>query len=69
MKRKPRTKVTPEIVKRMEELRKKGLSYVKIAGELNVSPMTVYSHLKKKVGFFEKLKERLFKRKGGSSTI
>ena len=53
-------KVTPEIVEEMKKLRKKGLPYGKIADVLKLSPMTVYSYLKKeeKIGFFEKLKRK-----------
>lgn len=54
-------KVTPEIVEEMKKLRKEGLPYEKIADALKLSPMTVYSYLKKeeKAGFFEKLKRKL----------
>ena len=60
MKRKRRTKVTPEILKRMGELREKGLTYRNIASELDLSPMTVYKRLKagKRVGFFERVKRK-----------
>lgn len=54
-------KVTPEIIEEMKKLRKEGLSYEKIAEKLKLSPMTVYSYLKKEVkeSFFEKLKRKL----------
>ena len=38
-------KVNPEMVEQMMELRKHGVSYGKIAGELDVSPGTVYKYL------------------------
>ncbi|MBA7637536.1 hypothetical protein ES703_45181 [subsurface metagenome] len=38
-------KVNPEMVEQMMELRKHGISYGKIAGELDVSPGTVYKYL------------------------
>lgn len=61
--RKRRTKVTPEIIEKMKELRKKGLTYKGIASELDLSPMTVYKRLKaeKGKGFFARLVEK-FKR-------
>lgn len=56
-----RRKVTPEMIRRMKELREEGLSYEKIAKRLDVAPMTVYNYLKKeeKVGLFRKLKRKL----------
>lgn len=57
-----RRKVTSQMVKRMKALRKRGLSYGKIARELNLGTMTVYNYLKreeKKIGFFERLKRKL----------
>lgn len=61
MKRDGRRKVTPEKIERMKKLRKAGLSYGKIAGELKLSTMTVYNYLnkKEKIGFFERLKEKM----------
>lgn len=60
--RRKRTKVTPELLERMKELRGKGLPYGKIADEPGLSPMTVYNRLKsEKVGFFEKLKQKFGK--------
>ena len=55
-----RRKVTPQMIKKMKALRKKGLSYGKIARELNLGTMTVYNYLKKeeKVGFFGRLKRK-----------
>ncbi|MEM2282303.1 MAG: helix-turn-helix domain-containing protein [Candidatus Hadarchaeales archaeon] len=46
----PRKKVTPELVKKMEELRKQGWTYQKIATKLGLSTMTVYNHLKQLQG-------------------
>ncbi len=61
MKRDGRRKVTPKKIERMKKLRKAGLSYGKIAGELKLSTMTVYNYLKKKekIGFFERLKVKI----------
>ena len=62
MKRKNMRKVTPEVIGEMKGLRKKGLSYEKIANNLKLSTMTVYNYLKKeeKVGFVERLKRKFF---------
>ena len=62
MKRKGMRKVTPEVIEEMKRLRKKGLSYEKIANNLKLSAMTVYNYLKKeeKVGFVERLKRKFF---------
>ncbi len=62
MKRKGMRKVTPEVIEEMKRLRKKGLSYEKIANNLKLSTMTVYNYLKKeeKVGFVERLKRKFF---------
>ena len=59
-KRDRRRKVTPEMIRRMKELRGEGLSYEEIAKRLNLAPMTAFNYLKKeKVGFFNKLKRKL----------
>ncbi len=47
MARKKRGKVTPKTIEEMKKLRKKGMSYNKIADKLGLSVMTVYNHLKK----------------------
>jgi len=58
--RKRRKKVNPEMIKKMKMLRRKGMSYNKIASRLGLSVMTVYNYLKKeKVGFLDKLKQKL----------
>ena len=59
--RKRRKKVNLEMIKKMKMLRRKGMSYNKIASRLGLSVMTVYNHLKKKekVGRVEKLKQKL----------
>ncbi len=61
MTRKRRKKVNPEMIKKMKMLRRKGMSYNKIASRLGLSVMTVYNYLKKKkkVGLVEKLKLKL----------
>jgi len=60
MTRKRRKKVNPEMIKKMKMLRRKGMSYNKIASRLGLSVMTVYNYLKKeKVGLVEKLKQKL----------
>ncbi|MBC7218934.1 MAG: helix-turn-helix domain-containing protein [Hadesarchaea archaeon] len=40
-----RRKVTSEVVKKMRELRSQGMTYQKIAKELNLSYLTVYKYL------------------------
>jgi len=47
MARKKRGKVTPKTIEEMRSLRKKGMSYNKIANKLGLSIMTVFNHLKK----------------------
>jgi len=47
MARKKRGKVTPKTIEEMKGLRKKGMSYNKIADKLGLSIMTVFNHLKK----------------------
>lgn len=39
-------KVNPETMEQMVELRRRGVSYGKIAGELGLSPSTVYKYFK-----------------------
>jgi len=59
-KRDRRRKVTPEMIRRMKELRAEGLPYEGIAKRFNLATMTVFNYLKKeKVGFFNKLKRKL----------
>ncbi|MEM3420940.1 MAG: helix-turn-helix domain-containing protein [Candidatus Hadarchaeum sp.] len=45
MKEDKRRKVTPEVVRKMRELRSQGMTYQKIAKELNLSYLTVYKYL------------------------
>ena len=40
-----RRKVTPEIIKRMQELRSQGMTYQNISKKLNLSYLTVYKYL------------------------
>ncbi|MGC8817300.1 MAG: helix-turn-helix domain-containing protein [Candidatus Hadarchaeum sp.] len=40
-----RKKVNPEVLKKMRELRSQGMTYQKIAKELNLSYLTVYKYL------------------------
>jgi len=42
-----RTRVTPEIIGKMAELRRRGLTYKKIAGELGTALQTVAEHVRK----------------------
>ncbi len=47
VKRDKRRKVTPEKLKKMEELRKRGMTYKAISDRLNLSYLTVYKYLTK----------------------
>ena len=73
MKKDKRRKVTPETIKKMQELREEGMTFKKIADKLNLSYCTVYKYLtvekqvekeekvikEEKAGFFARLKKKL----------
>jgi len=65
MARKKRGKVIPKTIEELKRLRKKGMSYNKIADKLGLSVMTVYNHLKKeeKVGLIEEKEEKVEEKK------
>ncbi|GAI10022.1 unnamed protein product, partial [marine sediment metagenome] len=53
-------RITPEIIERMVELRKRGFTYKKIAKELGVSFQAVARHMRvKKLGGREKVTEEV----------
>ena len=45
--RRRRTRLTPELLERMEELRRRGLTYAEIAGKLGVAFQTVAGHMRR----------------------
>ena len=50
-----RRKVTPETIKKMQELRGKGMTYQKISETLKLSYLTVYKYLNRE----EKVKDKV----------
>jgi len=42
-----RTRMTPELLERMADLRKRGLTYMEIAGKLGIALQTVARHMRK----------------------
>jgi|GEM_PF-2482506 len=50
-KKRKRTRITPEIIEKMIDMRKRGLTYKEIAGELEIALQTVARHMQtKKLG-------------------
>ncbi len=58
----PKKIVTKQMIEKMKKLRKKGLTYQKIAAQLGVSTMTVYNYLRKKTAKKRSLLARLLGR-------